>query len=197
MGESGDADERESDLGSSRTTLQAELESEFSAPEIGALTPACDTVSVEGIGAWRSLSELPRSQEAAVGRAHHVPDTQHLVEGDDNRRRAALSLSTPSASLQQQGGNAHLFTTSSTLPHDVVVQIDTVLPSILQCKRLMSLSLYVPKLGDCCSHRFSHSGGLVDHEFQARVPMLWVLPGSMLILDVAHDLFHPRQITHV
>ena len=132
-----------------------------------------------------------------MGRAHRVPDAQHLVEGDDSRRRATPSTLT--ASLQHHRGNTHLFTTSSTLPRDSVVQICTVLPSIIQYIRLMLLSLHAPKLEDCRSDCFSRSVGLVKRELPAFVvPGLWVLPNSMLILnDVMHNLLHLHKIAHV
>ena len=129
-----------------------------------------------------------------MGRAHHVPHPQHLVERDDSRRRATPS--TLAASLFPRGEIASLSTTASIVPLGLVGQFFTMLPSDLEHGSLIPLGLCIPAIEDCCGGRSRHVGGLVEHELQARaVRMLWVLPGGTLILDdSAHDLLHIHLI---
>ena len=109
VGKCGDADGRETISGSSRSTLQAELESSARSHtrEEGAVVPAYDPVSAGGTEPRHRLRELARSRGAAVGRAHRAPCARRLVEGDDSRRRAFPS--TLVASLLRRGETAPPF----------------------------------------------------------------------------------------
>ena len=126
-----------------------------------------------------------------MGRAHHAPCAQHFVAGDDSRRRATPS--TLVASLLRREEIAPICAFSASLLIDCADQFFTMLSSILQHSRPISMGLDIPAIEDCCRVRSRHGSGLVEHELPVRViRMLWVLLDGTLTSYRARG--NPSQI---
>ena len=121
-----------------------------------------------------------------MGRTHHAPCAQHLVEGDDSRRRATPS--TPAASLLHLGG-------PPLLPCSTQVYRSTSLINSARCCRVFFVTAAsccwvctIPAIDASCRGRSRHGNGLIEQELQVgAVPILWVLLNSTLIFNSHFD----------